>query len=136
MGRCFRCKTEYSSGSFIGGHEYCTMCYVRLRQDEDAKKKREQDALKRREEARRAYAAKAYRDRREEVKGEPRDRSAGYATMHPPARPRKSIRTARHPTAVQRTTPAAHAHLPAREIHWSTERGMEACLFHAIIQKK
>ncbi len=40
--RCDKCRSEYESGVQFGGHDYCMTCYIRVKQDEDAKRKKEQ----------------------------------------------------------------------------------------------
>ena len=43
--RCDRCRTEYESGVDHGGKDYCMTCYVRVRQEEDAKRRKEERRL-------------------------------------------------------------------------------------------
>ena len=68
---CDRCRAEYDSGAFYGGHDYCSLCYVRImedekqkRRDEEKRKEREKQYLidKRREE----MARKEERDAKKE----------------------------------------------------------------------
>ena len=53
--RCNRCRAEYESGMFHGGHDYCMTCFVRI-QEEEARKKKEEIELLRRHEAERQKA--------------------------------------------------------------------------------
>ena len=88
---CDRCRAEYDSGAFYGGHDYCSLCYVRImedekqkRRDEEKRKEREKQYLidKRREEmARKDEKAKQLEQqtelRREEMRAEQgRDKEA------------------------------------------------------------
>ncbi len=37
--RCDKCRTEYSSGSHYGGHDYCMACYTQLKQQDEHKRR-------------------------------------------------------------------------------------------------
>ncbi len=39
---CYKCKAEYASGAFLGGHDYCMTCYTRMKQDDEGKRRREE----------------------------------------------------------------------------------------------
>lgn len=68
--RCDKCRTEYDSGVDYSGKDYCMTCYVRVRQEEDAKRRKEE---LRREDARK-LKEKDLRDRLETESRERKER--------------------------------------------------------------
>ncbi len=66
--RCDKCRTDYESGMQYGGHDYCMTCYVKIKQDEDAKRRKEE---LRRDEIRK----KKETDLREKLEAESRERN-------------------------------------------------------------
>ena len=38
---CDKCRAEYETGTFYGGHDYCMTCYVKMKQDDERKRREE-----------------------------------------------------------------------------------------------
>ena len=64
--RCDKCRTEYETGTFYGGHDYCMTCYVKMQQDDERKRRDEARSHEKREAERRELLRRRWED--EEMK--------------------------------------------------------------------
>ncbi|VVC00230.1 Uncharacterised protein [uncultured archaeon] len=115
MGRCFRCKVEFSSGMLHHGHEYCTTCYLRITQDEAAKKRREETMKRMRDDARRKAATEI--TRRQHAPAVPQAKP-----LPPKAKPKHAVHRFGHITPAHSSPALPHhpSHAPAHGLSYGT----------------